>query len=144
MTFTVSSIDLKTVIEPIVEHEALLYGNDGLDEDTIADWVNDPRYHDGMILTESGHLAAYAFMRSVKPLAIRIMRLCVLPKYQHKGYGRALHDAIMLDGFQYRARVPERWLETQLWLKRRGWRAIGIAPDGLEFRIKYSSDFAVS
>jgi ribosomal protein S18 acetylase RimI-like enzyme len=144
MTFTVSSIDLQSVMGRIIEHESLLYGKEGLDEDDITEWVNDPRYHDGMILTESGHLAAYAFMRSVKPGSIRIMRLCVLPRYQHKGYGRALHDAIMLDGFQYRARVPERWLETQLWLKRRGWKAVGIAEDGIEFRIKFANDFSVS
>lgn len=144
MTFTVSSIDLRAAAGRIAEHESLLFGDDGLDEETITEWSNDARYHDGMILTESGHLAAYAFMRSVKPMAIRVLRLCVIPRYQHKGYGRALHDAILMEGFQYRMRVPERWLDSQLWLKRRGWTAVGIADDGIEFRIRPESDFAVS
>lgn len=141
---TYSTVDLERYAEDITRNEELLFGDQGFDAEDIAHFDRHPRYNTGMILDKNNDLAAYAFMKSVKPGVVRILRLCVLPEHRGQGYGRSLHDALLLGGFHYRVRVPERWLESQLWLKRQGWIAVGIAPDGYEFRKFVESSFEVS
>lgn len=145
MTFTVSPDDLERHMDAIVQNETFLFGDDGYDKQAVHHFDKHPRYSTGMILTPKNDLAGYAFMRHIKNGVIRILRLCVIPEHRKNGYGKNLHDAILMGGHTYRLRVPERWLEAQIWLRDLGWVAIGIAPDGIEFRIFVETDpFVVS
>lgn len=144
MTYSILPSDLLRVVGVIERNESMLFGDDGFGEDDIVHFDSHPRYSVGLMLSDAGELAAYSFMKMLKPGKIRILRLCVLPEFQKQGIGKSIHDAILLAGHQYRIRVPETWLETQLWLKKHGWTAVGIAPDGYEFRKYIDSDYAVS
>lgn len=145
MTFSVDPDDLEKHMNAIVANEELLFGSEGYDHEDILNFEKHPRYSTGIILTKRKDLAGYAIMRTVRAGVVRILRLCVVPKHRKKGFGQSLHDAILLSGYEYRLRVPERWLEAQLWLRKAGWIAVGIAPDGIEFRTSIEIDpFVVS
>lgn len=145
MTFTISGDDLKKYIDEIVENESLLFGKEGFDHEDIFHFDRHPRYSISMLITLKEELAGYAFLKHLRPGIVRVLRLCIIPGFRRRGYGKNLHDAVLLTGHEYRLRVPERWLESQIWLRDAGWLAVGIASDGIEFRTFIDSDpFVVS
>ncbi len=60
------------------------------------------------------------------PDAVVIHRLVINPKYRNEGNGTKLLNSMLLPGKDHLVYCPERWLNSQRWLQRRGWSAIRV------------------
>jgi ribosomal protein S18 acetylase RimI-like enzyme len=118
------------LMESILLHDEERYGLDCLTPMQLHSYLHNNNAVDACIVDStsvgSPKLVGYGIITRGHKNIWRLRRLVVTPDYQQRGHANQMHTALITTGFRYRCTVPESDVYSQVWLSRKGWRAVGI------------------
>lgn len=120
MTDTVDQITRQ-----IVDLDRHIFGADAIDYDLYVRLASKSSWGE-LFIHKHNQLKGYALAHKLKGGSIVIHRLVVHPDCRGKGVGSTMMASIVEKGATHAIYCPERWLDSQEWLSRRGWYATRV------------------
>lgn len=111
-------------LSQIEELDRLIFGPDSFDPGLYEKLANRKSWGEAFMFSD-GIVKGYVLAHN-SDSGVVVHRLVVHPEHRGKGYGTQLLRSMMLKGREHLVYCPERWLDSQRWLTRRGWTAIRV------------------